>query len=796
MAKGLQVAVVLLLPAFVATVHADEPRLCHMTASPPTLVAGMTTEPIAIDGKLAEAAWRKTKASSGFTLVLEANTKAPQQTHVCALHDKDKLYIAMVCDEPNVSGLVKRADTQGKYPSSDDRIEVLIGAPDLPDTYYEFVVSSGNIRFEARSRVRVEPFDFYTTTGVEPSAKSFQESDPDWSADWESAVVEGEGCWTVEIAIPLAKLGINTIEDQVLRANFGRVRVTYMPSPWGRRLRPNIKPDHSAWSSPKGEMGTPALFGYITLADRRGNAPSTPEMVEVAVPGMPGMPGVPRSERPPDRVRFTVKAEGPARKLPRFWDGLGGSRLSPLDPGVLKRTYGKGYCTKVRLDRPWPRNSKLVNGKLEGDMSAVNRIYDTVRDNRMTAIATIWHVPREIEYANPSARRRGGPLKDEKDYRVIYDIYRAYFQYLLDRYGREFFDELRFEFWNEPDWPGKFFGGTVDDYFKWYAWVAKALKDVSPTGRIGGPAVTGGGFSFTREFLQRCRDAENPATGGKGAPVDFVSFHTYGWRAQLTPYASADTILTMGRFWKIMDDTGFAGTETFVSEFGIEPTGAAGGPYYWFRKTHYAPVWLARFVKQTNDATQTYAHMKARIDGILIHLGAAFDSPPFHGKRSLFTEKFVPKPYYNGYVLLNELGGERLQVDGPESQDIACMATRREDGSLAILVFHFREYARTSPEQDDVTVELAGLPVMGARISQMRVDERTSNSHTAWVKMGSPRQITDEIAAKLIAAGEPVRLPVNANGSGVVELNMPVNSVAVLIVEPDSKPRASTSTAQ
>jgi len=714
-----------------------------------------------------------------FTVLLDTSMKAQQQTAVRALYDKDYLYIAMVCDEPNVTRLVKLAKKRDETAYSDDRIEVLIGAPGSDDTYYDFALTAGGVQYDARSRAYSEPFVVYKPTGRVQSTKNFHETDVEWNTEWASASGVGEGHWTAETAIPLAGLGINASETRIIRANFGRVRATYVRS-WGRRYRPNPKPEHSVWSPPKGDMGTPALFGFIALRDEDGNVPKTPKAMKVAVPGLPGIPGVPSDEPAPTRVRFTVERDGPTRKLPRFWDGLS-SRSADL--GIFERTFVKGYCTKVRLDRPWPRRVKLVDGKLQGDMSSADRLFEVIKKHKVTAIVTLRKVPSGIEYLKPEGNRIGRPLKNEKDYQVIYENYKAYFQYLYNRYGREFFDTLRFEFWNEPDWAGKFFGGTVDEYCKWYDWVAKALKDVSPTGKIGGPTVTGGGFEFAKAFLQHCSDGGNAATGGKGAPVDFVSFHTYGWRAQLTPYAYDDTILTMGRIWKIINDTGFGGTEIYVSEWGVEPTGWAGGPCYWFRKTHYAPVWMAKLVKETHDAVGTYSGMNARMDGMLLHLGATVERPPFHGTRSLFIDRYVPKPYYNGYVLLNELGGERLTVEGPDGPRIGCMPTKRPDGSLVILVFHFKEYARTSPPEENVAVELAGLPIEGMQIRQMRVDEKTSNSYTAWVEMGSPEEITDEIAARLAAAAEVQKAPLKANEAGIVELNMPVNSVAVVLVE-------------
>jgi xylan 1,4-beta-xylosidase len=777
-------AVVAAACAAAASASAADEGLTVMTVSPPTLIAGRTDEPVKIDGDLSEPAWQAAKPSGGFTVMLDSSMQAQQPTAVRAMYDKDNLYLALVCDEPNVANLVKLAETRDEPSFTDDRVEVVIGVPGSKDSYYSFALTAGNVQSDARCRAYTEPFVVYTPTERVNSTKSFHDVDADWNAVWPSAVAEGESQWTVEMAVPLAAIGVDPDNVKVIRANFDRVRVTYTEGRRGRRL--NVKPEDTVWSPPKGDVGTPALFGFIALADADGNAPSTPASIAAAVPGMPGMPGVPNDEPTPRRARFTVKADQPGRKLPRFWDSINMGRIRG---GPLADAYAKGHLTQMRCGSGWPRNATIVNGKLEGDMSSIDALFDTLKEENIRPVVTLHSRPAGIEYETITSPRWGrvsGPPKDEKDYVLIHDAYKSYFQYVFDRYGQEYFDTIRFEFWNEPDGSDRFFAGTVNDYFIWYSWVAKALKDVSPTGKIGGPAVTGGGFDFTKTFLGLCHDGDNPATGGKGAPVDFLSFHTYGWRAQLTPYASQDTILTMGRFWKILKDTGFGGIEVQVTEWGIEPTGDASGPYYWFRKTHYAPVWMARLVKQADDAAATYKDdLGARIDGLSLCQFGGRGSVPFPGTRTLFTAGNVPKPYYNGYVLLSELGGERLPADGPASQDIACMPTRRADGSLAILVFHFKEYQKTSPPEMDTVFELAGLPTEGVKISQMRVDENTSNSYTAWVKMGSPEEITDDIAARLTAAAEVRKTPLKANDAGLVELNMPVNSVAVVIVEKD-----------
>jgi len=753
--------------------------------TPRVLVARPATEPIKIDGELSEADWQAARPAGEFTLELDSAMVSLYPTTVRALYDRENLYLSMVCDEPNTDRLVALAEERDGVYSSDDRVEMLVGPGEAGKRYYEFILTCGNVQADARCEASAKRETVYTAAGPVETLRGSHQADPRWDPNWRSATAKDAEQWTAELAIPFRAIGVDPKRQRLARINFARCRVTYEPSR-RRRRRLNRKPEYSVWSPPKGDFHTPALFGFLALADATGKTPPVPEEMEAAVPGLPGMPGVPDDTKPPKQVRFTIHADRPGRPLIRFWDGLNASWMSP---GFLARTYAKGYMRQIRCGSGWrrrqrPGRSRPASRPAWVPARAVDT-FDAIRRYNILAIVTLRQRPGGIQYKSTHNARWGrvlGPPKNEEDYRLIYQAYRDYFQQLYDARGKEFFDSLRFEFWNEPDGSERFFAGTVEDYCKWYDWVAKALKDVSPTGKIGGPAVTGGGFDFAKAFLDHCREGENAATGGKGAPLDFITFHTYGWRWQLAPMASYDTIYTVVRFWHIIHDAGFAGTETHVTEWGIEPTGDASGPYFWFRKTHYAPVWMAKLVKDLDDARETYAHLQPRLDGLSLCMAGMRTRPPFAGRRTLFVDKWVPKPYYNGYVILNELGSERLQASGPDAGRVGCLPTRRADGSLAVLVFHFKEYAKTSPPDEDITVELARLPLEGRKISQMRVDHETSNSYAAWVELGSPDEITEQMAEELKAAAQVRKTPLEPQ-AGLIRLNMPVNSVAVVLVE-------------
>src|SRR5207245_722613 len=86
------------------------------------------------------------------------------------------------------------------------------------------------------------------------------------------------------------------------------------------------------------------------------------------------------------------------------------------------------------------------------------------------------------------------------------------------------------EVWNEPDIP--YWHGTLEEYNRLYDVTAAAIRQVLPSARIGGPETTrpsgAKAGAFLSQFLEHCARGRNAATGGVGAPLDFISFHPKG----------------------------------------------------------------------------------------------------------------------------------------------------------------------------------------------------------------------------------------------------------------------------
>ena len=127
----------------------------------------------------------------------------------------------------------------------------------------------------------------------------------------------------------------------------------------------------------------------------------------------------------------------------------------------------------------------------------------------------------------------------------------------------EWRDQFRIEYWeiwNEPDLDPsdgeppanpRCWGGTAEEFFRFYETAAKHLKTAFPRLKIGGPAICGR-LDWGERFLAYCCD--------HAVPLDFFSWHVY----------ATDPATIAGRCSEVralMDKYGFGKTESILDEW-------------------------------------------------------------------------------------------------------------------------------------------------------------------------------------------------------------------------------------
>jgi xylan 1,4-beta-xylosidase len=146
---------------------------------------------------------------------------------------------------------------------------------------------------------------------------------------------------------------------------------------------------------------------------------------------------------------------------------------------------------------------------------------------------------------------------------------------------------------------------------------------------------------------------------------------------------------------------------------------------------------------------------------------------PFYGGFGLLAEGGIPKPAFNDFALLHQLGDTRLDADSDR-----VIVTRRKNGSLAIALWNlFLPEEAGSPK----TFALHFKGVSGARTARITiVDPEHGSPLPAWEKMGRSAYLTRaqiETLRKAAALPPSVSRPLE---SGSLTLTLQAHALALI----------------
>ncbi len=195
-----------------SNVEKDRP----VVASVGFLLAGRMKEPPKIDGLLDDWPPRAGNTAKDFRLIGRRGRKddglAKRRTMAFVLRDETNLYIAFRCEEPNLSGVVKKPNNRVHYEqlmaAGEDLVEVLLdpGArAGGPEDLYHLIVKPNGVLISERG------------VGCDPPLGRARP----WASFAAVAIGERPGAWTVELAVPLAAFGEGA-KEAFWRVNFTR----------------------------------------------------------------------------------------------------------------------------------------------------------------------------------------------------------------------------------------------------------------------------------------------------------------------------------------------------------------------------------------------------------------------------------------------------------------------------------------------------------------------------------------------------------------------------------------------
>lgn len=469
-----------------------------------------------------------------------------------------------------------------------------------------------------------------------------------------------------------------------------------------------------------------------------------------------------------------IDAHAPATPLPHFWEQMFGSGRANLtlrqdyrlDLNMVKRITGFQYVRfHALLDDENGVYSEDAHGNPVYNFSYIDQIYDGLLANGIRPFVEISFMPKALAARlDYHAFWYHQVVSPPKDYAKWDALITALAQHLVDRYGIDEVSKWYFEVWNEPNidfWTGN---PKQQTYFELYDHTARALKAVSPRIRVGGPATAQSAW---------VGDMIAHATANN-VPLDFVSTHVYGNDTSHDVFGDNRPIPPHQMVCAAVDKV----------HKQILASARPDIPLIWseFNATYmnespitdsiYMGPWMADTIRQCDGKVEMMSYWT--FSDVFEEQGVI--KTPFYGGYGLVAEDEIPKPAFNVFAMLHELGDERIAE--PEDN---VLVTRRKDGTLVIATWNLVEPESTGPAKH-VTLVLKGVaPNASATIE--RSDAQHGDILAAWDRMGKPSYPSLAQIAILKKVSEPGPPEVRPLDGGRLTLAIPPKGLALIEIK-------------
>ena len=465
-----------------------------------------------------------------------------------------------------------------------------------------------------------------------------------------------------------------------------------------------------------------------------------------------------------------VDASAPAHTFPHFWEEMFGSGRAILslresyrhDLREVEQITGFKY---VRFHAIFHDEVGVYDEDAQGhpvyNFSYIDQIYDGLLANGVKPFVELSFMPKKLAaHDMPHAFWYKQNISPPKDWDKWDGLITAFTKHLVDRYGIDEVSRWYFEVWNEPNID--FWGGDPKQSTYWdlYDHSARAIKNVNPRLRVGGPAAAQA--AWVDAFIQHCTD--------KNVPVDFASTHVYGNDTSQDVFGTNEDIPRDKMVCRAVDKV----------HRQIKASSKPDLPLIWSEynasyknepdvtDSTYMGPWLADTIRQCDGLVNVMSYWS--FSDVFEEQGVV--KTPFYGGYGLIAEDGIPKPAFNAFKVLHQLGDQRLALDSN-----AAILTRRADGTLVLAVWNY------SPPGEAGAAQTFMLQLKKARVTHATislVDHDHGDVRGVYAKMGSPQYPTkNQIEALRKAAQLPApesRLLKN----GELTLTLPAQGLAVI----------------
>lgn len=421
------------------------------------------------------------------------------------------------------------------------------------------------------------------------------------------------------------------------------------------------------------------------------------------------------------------------------------------------------------------------DGKPTYNWQYIDKLFDFLQSIHIRPFVELSFMPADLASGNKTVFWWKGNVTQPKSYDLWDELIRQLVTHFQERYGKAEVEKWYFEVWNEPDLSG-FFDGTQADYFKLYAHTAKAVKQISSTYHVGGPATSA--TKWIADFLNYCKSNK--------LPLDFVSTHSYSTTSVLDEFGTRkhklksdpDTVANdIKKVSRQVKNSAFKNDELHFTEWNTSPS--SRDPIH---DTYQNATFILNILKKGMPYTQSMSYWT--FTDIFEEAGPG--PTPFHGGFGLLNLESVKKPTYYVYQFLNELGNTQLINNDPAA--IIC----KQNKNIQALIWDFTFPVKNNELDQDYFVKdqppVARQPISlrinhvangKYRVEVYRVGYGFNDPYTNYIKWGSPSYLPKQKLEELnqISSGKPVEVSEINITNGTFSKQLPIRSNDIYFVK-------------
>jgi len=471
----------------------------------------------------------------------------------------------------------------------------------------------------------------------------------------------------------------------------------------------------------------------------------------------------------PETIRIDKGA--PSRPFPHFWEQMFGSGRAILS---LRESYREDLRATHRITNfRYVRFHGILNdevgvystdaqGRAVYNFSYIDEIFDGLLANGVKPFVELSFMPKALAASQTPHAFWYKPLPNPpSDYGRWSELVYQVAHHAEERYGSAEVRQWYFEVWNEPNidfWTGQ---PRQASYFELYDAAARGVKRADSKLRVGGPATAQA--AWIPDLIAHCRKGH--------VPLDFVSTHVYGNDTAENVLGTGETIprsdMVARAVRKVHDEVAESARPDlpiFWSEYNASYMNEPD-----VEDAPFMGPWLANNIRQCDGLATSMSYWA--FSDVFEEQGVV--KTPFYGGYGLIAAGHIPKPAFNAFALLHNLGTARIAISSTSA-----LATKKPDGALAIAVWNY-----WAPEEEgsprEYRIQVGGVPA-DAPVNVRIVDADNGSPVALWKKLGSPSWPTRDQQRQLIRAAAMPAVETKALSNGALTLTLAPHALALL----------------